>query len=108
MRFDQPKLVTEQSPLGLRFFYLFAFLLALTLVPMTAQAERGRHKLSADLADFPVNADGTVSVIIQFNQTPRAQHFADMAARGGKLKFSLDRMPGCRTTRMLPTLARTE
>ncbi|HZI57733.1 MAG TPA: S8 family serine peptidase, partial [Verrucomicrobiae bacterium] len=95
MKFDQLKLVTKQSPLRLRFFYLFSFVMALTLVPVTAQAEIGRqHKLAADLANFPVNADGTVSVIIQFNQTPRAQHFTDMAARGGKLKFSLDRING--------------
>ena len=50
--------------------------------------------MAADLADFPLNSDGTVSVIIQFNQTPKAQHFADMAARGGRLKFSLDRING--------------
>src|ERR1051325_8594842 len=104
MKFDQPKLATEQSPLWVRFFYLFA-LAALTLAAVTAEAEggrqlvtpdvqavRGHHKLSADLADFPLNADGTVNVIIQFNQTPKAQHFADMAARGGRLKFSLDRI----------------
>ena len=50
--------------------------------------------MALDLADFPLNADGTVSVIIQFNQTPKAKHFAEMASRGGRLKFSLDRING--------------
>jgi len=58
------------------------------------KAAKGHSKLSADLANFPLNADGTVSVIIQFNQTPKAQHFADLAARGGKLKFSLEKING--------------
>lgn len=79
--------------------------MATTLFSMTANAESGRqatvgvqnghgHKLSADLANFPLNADGTVNVIIQFNQTPKAKHFADLAAQGGKLKFSLDHING--------------
>src|SRR5258708_35473515 len=100
MRFDQPKLGTKRGPLWVRFFCLFALVVAFTLAAKTAEAQsgrqsdmpdvqtmRGQHKLSADLASFPVNADGTVSVIIQFNQTPRAQHFSDMAARGWKFKF---------------------
>src|SRR5262249_10957997 len=47
-----------------------------------------------DLANFPINSDGTVNVIIQFNQTPQARHFEMMAVRGGRLKFSLERING--------------
>ncbi|HEX4602698.1 MAG TPA: hypothetical protein VH724_01790, partial [Candidatus Angelobacter sp.] len=106
MRFGQPKLATERVPILVRFFYLFVFAAALILAPAAqaqstrlsvapdVQTARGQYKLSADLANFPLNADGTVSVIIQFNQTPKAQHFADMAARGGRIKFSLDRING--------------
>lgn len=74
------------------FFHLLALALVLALVPAGAHASSGHGKLSADLANFPVNPDGTVNVIIQFNQTPKAQHFADLAARGGRMKFSLDRI----------------
>jgi serine protease AprX len=98
MRFEKTNFAPKQSSSQLRFF-LVAVVAILILVPMAAQAQsshaaRGHQKLSADLANFPQNADGTVSVIIQFNQTPKAQHFADMAARGGKLKFSLERING--------------
>jgi serine protease AprX len=80
-------------------FWLFHFALVaaiLTLSPMAAQAAPGKggHKLAADLADFPVNADGTVDVIIQFNQTPKARHFAALAAQGGRKKFSFDHING--------------
>jgi serine protease AprX len=106
MRFNQSNPATEQNLSWLRFFHFFAMVLALALVPITAEAQSGRqiltpavqnirgHKLAADLASFPLNSDGTVSVIIQFNQTPTAQHFADLAARGGKLKFSLEHING--------------
>jgi serine protease AprX len=106
MRFNQSNPATEQNLSWLRFFHFFAVVLALALVPITAEAQSGRqiltpavqnirgHKLAADLANFPLNSDGTVSVIIQFNQTPTAQHFADLAARGGKLKFSLEHING--------------
>src|SRR5262249_25828154 len=66
----------------------------LTLVPASTPAEGGNKKLAADLATFPVNSDGTVSVIIQFKETPQARHFEMMAARGGKLRFSLERING--------------
>src|SRR5580765_4493674 len=106
MRFEKTNLATEPSSSRFRFF-LWTVMAVLTLLPMTAEAAgghqsvapdtptaRGHNKMAADLADFPLNADGTVSVIIQFNQTPKAQHFADMATRGGRLKFSLDRING--------------
>src|SRR5437899_3448014 len=104
MRFEKANLTAEPSSSWFRLF-LLAVVAVLLLVPMTAEAAggrqsvmpdvqstRGHHKMATDLADFPLNSDGTVSVIIQFNQTPKAQHFADMAARGGRLKFSLDRI----------------
>src|SRR5579871_1875706 len=98
MRFNKLNPATEQNLSWLRFFHLFVVMLAFALgsmFSMTAEAQSGRgHKLSADLANFPLNSDGTVSVIIQFNQTPKAQHFADLAARGGKLKFSLEHING--------------
>ena len=37
--------------------------------------------------------DGTVNVIIQFKQTPKA-HASEMAAQGGKLRFSFDHING--------------
>src|SRR6185437_570573 len=52
------------------------------------------NKVSPDLANFPVNADGTVNVIIQFNQIPQARHFEMISSRGGKLKFSLEHING--------------
>ena len=73
---------------------LLAMVAILILVPGTAGAQnsgaaRGHQKFSADLANFPLNADGTVNVIIQFKQTPKA-HFSEMGAAGGKLKFSFE------------------
>lgn len=52
------------------------------------------HKFAPDLGDFSLNADGTVDVIIEFNQTPQAHHFQEIAARGGRLKFSLQQING--------------
>lgn len=104
MKFNRSNPASEQNLSWLRFFHLVALLMATTLFSMTANAESGRqatvgasgrgHKLSLDLADFALNSDGTVNVIIQFNQTPKAKHFADLAAQGGKLKFSLDHING--------------
>src|SRR5689334_19203814 len=84
----------KQRKFWLLHFALFAAIL--TLSPMAAQAAAGKggHKLAADLANFPVNADGTVDVIIQFNQTPKAQHFAALAAQGGRKKFTFDHING--------------
>lgn len=92
MRFDKHKFAA-----GLKsrwFVHLLAVAVVLMLVPAAARAGGGHQKLSADLSSFPVNADGTVSVIIQFNQTPQARHFEMMAARGARLKFSLERING--------------
>lgn len=76
------------------FFHLLAVAMTFALIPAVAHAKGGHAKLSADLSGFPVNPDGTVNVIIQFNQTPKAQHFADLAAHGGRMKFLLDHING--------------
>jgi serine protease AprX len=86
--------------------WIFYLLLALTFVvsATSAEAAGGRkltsadfprsHKFAADFDGFALNADGTVSVIIQFNQTPQARHFEELAQHGGKMKFSLERING--------------
>jgi serine protease AprX len=51
-------------------------------------------KVAPDFASFPVNPDGTVDVIIQFNQVPQARHFQMLESRGGRLKFALDHING--------------
>lgn len=100
MRFAHKKPITEQSLHWLRFLAI-AVVAILVLVPVTlsaqaaskASAANPHRKLAADLANFPLNADGTVSVIVQFKQTPKA-HAAEMAAQGGRLKFSFDHING--------------
>ncbi|HKW76082.1 MAG TPA: S8 family peptidase [Terriglobales bacterium] len=56
------------------------------------------HKFAPDLSDFPVNADGTVNVIIEFKKSPKAQYFEKyfelLAARGGRLGFPLQQING--------------
>src|SRR5438270_207053 len=100
MRSKNNNFATEQSSTWLRFF-LLAVLAILVLVPATLSAQAGpkasgpnaHSKLAADLANFPLNPDGTVNVIVQFKQTPKA-HAAEMAAQGGRLKFSFDHING--------------
>jgi serine protease AprX len=98
MRLENKKFATEKGLSWLRFF-LMAVVAVLVLVPVIAQAApkdpgaNGHSKLAADLANFPLNADGTVSVIIQFKQAPKA-HASEMAAQGGRLKFSFDHING--------------
>src|SRR5205085_3723766 len=50
-----------------RFTRLFLLAATLALVSTTASAAHGRRKLAPDLSKFPMNSDGTVDVIIQFN-----------------------------------------
>ena len=100
MRLENKTFTTEQSQRWFRFL-LMAVVAILVLIPVTLSAQAGskvpaanpHSKLAADLANFPVNADGTVSVIIQFKQTPKA-HATEMAAQGGKLRFSFDHING--------------
>ena len=77
---------------GASLFRLVMLFAALALAVPGAFA--ASHKIAPDMANFPVNPDGTVNVIIQFNQTPQARHFQMIASRGGKLKFSLDHING--------------
>jgi serine protease AprX len=86
--------------------WLFYLLLALIFVVSATSAEAAgsrkltsadfpkSHKFAADFDGFALNDDGTVSVIIQFNQTPQARHFEQLAQHGGKMKFSLERING--------------
>jgi serine protease AprX len=55
---------------------------------------RDHRKISPDLTTVHPHRDGTVDVIIQFRQTPRARHFQEMSARGGRIKFSLNHIRG--------------
>lgn len=94
----QTKFKTDKRSGLLRFFLLAVVAILISLVPVTAGAQNskaagGHQKFSADLANFPLNADGTVNVIIQFKQTPKA-HASEMAAAGGRLKFSFDHING--------------
>ncbi|HET9166210.1 MAG TPA: S8 family serine peptidase, partial [Candidatus Angelobacter sp.] len=100
MRSKHNNFATEQRSTWLRFF-LLAVVGTLLLAPVTLGAQAGpkasrpnaHSKLAADLANFPLNSDGTVNVIVQFKQTPKA-HAAEMAAQGGRLKFSFDHING--------------
>ena len=87
-------------------FHLFFFAAILTLTSIAAQAEgpttapgpakkpgRGpSRKLAVDLNSFPLNDDGTISVIIQFNEAPKAKHLAELEAQGGHVTFTLDQI----------------
>ena len=100
MRLEHKKLASKQSRCWLGFL-LIAVIAVLVLVPVTLSAQSGpkaspasaHSKLAADFANFPLNADGTVDVIVQFKQTPKA-HASEMAGQGGKLKFSFDHING--------------
>src|ERR1051326_9129904 len=86
--------------------WIFPFLLVMTFVlsAISAQAAPGKkltsacypgsHKFAPDFNGFTLNADGTVSVIIQFNQVPQARHFQELAQHGGNMKFSLEQING--------------
>jgi serine protease AprX len=99
MSLEHKTSTTEQGRRWFRFLLTATVILALVSVTLSAQAgpkvpaANPHSRLAADLANFPVNADGTVSVIIQFKQTPKA-HATEMAAQGGRLKFSFDHING--------------
>ena len=95
MELQQTKFTIDKAFRLIR-FVLLATVATLILASGTAGAQKskaGHQKFSADLANFPLNADRTVNVIIQFKQTPKA-HFSEMAAGGGKLKFAFDHING--------------
>jgi serine protease AprX len=60
---------------------------------ITASAAGGR-KLAPDLDRFPKHRDGTVDVIIRFNQKPQARHFQAIGARGGRMRSQLQHISG--------------
>src|SRR5215813_8260845 len=90
---------------GRKPYWLLRFLLLTVVVLLGTAAgfagnangnsQSGRHgNLAPDLAGFPVNSDGTVDVIIQFNSTLQARHFQMMTSQGGRLKHKFEQING--------------
>lgn len=75
---------------------LFALAAILFIFAMTgfAHGQGQGHKVASDFAGFPVNPDGTVDVIIQFNQVPQAKHFQMLASHGGQRKRTFEFING--------------
>src|SRR5262249_4611192 len=71
-------------------------LLAAGLLLLSSVAAFAQHhgKIAADFGEFPVHRDGTVDVIIQFNQTPTDAHHQKVQNKGGVLKTKLDFIKG--------------
>jgi serine protease AprX len=86
----------DQGRHQLRLIQWMLFAAILTLGSIAAYAKipgKGpSQKLAVDLNNFPMNADGTLSVIIQFNQNPKAKHLAELEAQGGHVTFTLDQI----------------
>ncbi len=57
-------------------------------------SERTTSRFSSQHAGFPGHSDGTVDVIIRFNQKPKSRHFQDIVAHGGRLKLRLHHING--------------
>src|SRR5215471_985008 len=91
---------TSRKPYWLlRFLLLTVVVLLGTAAGFAGNAngnsQSGRHgNLAPDLAGFPVNSDGTVDVIIQFNSTLQARHFQMMTSQGGRLKHKFEQING--------------
>src|SRR5262249_128417 len=95
MRFNRTTLTGKTKDKHGWSLHAFRLLAAALLLLSTVAASAERHpKIAPDFSNFPVNSDGTVDVIIQFNQKPSGRHFTDMAWHGGKLKHSLDHISG--------------
>ncbi|HET9183978.1 MAG TPA: S8 family peptidase [Candidatus Angelobacter sp.] len=75
-------------------FIMTLALLLFAISTVYAAPAHPQHKIAPDMAAFPLNADGTVDVIIQFTEKPQARHFEMLASRGGKLKFAFDHTTG--------------
>lgn len=71
-------------------------LLAAGLLLLSSVAAFAEHhgKIAADFGEFPVHGDGTVDVIIQFNQTPTDAHHQKVQNKGGVLRTKLDFIKG--------------
>jgi serine protease AprX len=92
MKVNQPTCNGKPGYLYTRLYRLLGTTLFLLGALATAVAES--RKLAPDFANFPQHRDGSIDVIIQFKQTPQAQHFAAISARGGRLNFSLPHIKG--------------
>src|SRR5215472_9504710 len=90
---------------GRKPYWLLRFLLLTVVVLLGTAAgfagstngnsQGGRHgHLAPDLAGFPVNSDGTVDVIIQFNSTLQARQFEMKTSQGGLLKHKFEQING--------------
>lgn len=101
----QEKIVTDQTRNLVRLFQFLVFAAILALCPRAALAAGpgpatppGPHKgpssqkFAVDLASFPLNDDGTMSIIIQYNQAPKAKHLAELEAQGGHVTYTLDQI----------------
>src|SRR5215472_5994990 len=91
---SKTKFKSGSGAVSSRSVYAQALFLAVMLVFGATTAWAGTGKLAQDLANFPTHSDGTVDVIIQFNQDPQARHFEAIATHGGRLKFALHHIHG--------------
>jgi serine protease AprX len=76
-----------------RVFSLATIFLVLT-ASLFAQGPNEGRKLAPDLANFPMNADGTIDVIIQFNHSSQAHHLQVVSSHGGQLKHAFQAISG--------------
>jgi serine protease AprX len=105
MRLKQLKSGIE-AKVGHNWLVRLSGLAAILLICAATAFAQGQHrKLAADFANFPTNPDGTVDVIIQFNQVPQAKHFEMMAAHGGKWKHTFQFINGAAYRIPVKTLA---
>lgn len=92
LRFDRERNIAGRA---FRLARLVVIAVMAVLASTGAPANAAPHsKVASDFSKFPVNADGTVDVIIQFTQSPQARHFQMMASHGGKLKTPLFNIKG--------------
>ncbi len=79
---------------GLVLLFLLTAIVILGSLPGHAAVS---PRVAPDLASFPVNKDGTVDVIIQFNSSAQSRHLEMMLAlltRGGKMKYDFQKING--------------
>jgi serine protease AprX len=60
--------------------------------PGSTTSKGPSSKFAVDLNSFPLNDDGTLSVIIQYNKAPKAKHLAELGAQGGHVTYVLDQI----------------
>lgn len=76
-----------------RLILIFAMVLLGASTGFAGNANSHRH-LAPDLTGFPVNPDGTVDVIIQFNSALQDKHFQMMTSQGGRLRHRFEHING--------------